>query len=81
MDSYNFWADLFDTYQSTADWIKALWIVSVPAFVLGLVALVLRYRLAIAQGQVQVPMSSEPHMDDETVARFRRVLSNRRGLT
>jgi len=79
MDPYNFWADLFDTYQSTADWIKALWIVSVPAFVLGLVALILRYRLALAQGVEQVAPDSGN--DNETVARFRRVLSTPRGLT
>lgn len=29
MDSYVFCADLFDTFQSSADWIKALWIVSI----------------------------------------------------
>ncbi len=79
MTEYNFWADLFDAYQSTADWIKALWIVSVPVFVLGLVALILRYRLAIAQGEERAAPDSG--MDDETIARFRRVLSNRRGLT
>ena len=42
---YNFWADLFDTYQSTADWIKALWIVAVPGFLLGLTGIILHYRL------------------------------------
>lgn len=46
MDDYNFWADLFDTYQSSADWIKALWIAAGPVFLLGALGLVLRYRLA-----------------------------------
>ena len=45
MPEYNFWADLFDTYQSTADWIKALWIVAVPGFLLGLTGVVLYFRL------------------------------------
>lgn len=49
MPEYNFWADLFDTYQSTADWIKALWIVAVPGFLLGLIALIFQYRLASKQ--------------------------------
>lgn len=52
MPEYNFWADLFDTYQSTADWIKALWIVAVPGFLLGLIALVFQYRLASRQAPV-----------------------------
>lgn len=39
MESYNFWADLLDTYQSLSDWIKALWLLVPPAFVLGLVAI------------------------------------------
>ena len=42
MDSYNFLADLLDTYQSMPDVIKALWVVVPPAFVLGLVALLRR---------------------------------------
>ena len=46
MDDYNFWADLLDTFQSSPDWIKALWIVAVPGFLLGVLALVLRFRLA-----------------------------------
>ncbi len=45
MEDYNFWADLFDTYQSLPDWIKALWLIVPPAFLLGLFALVMLYRL------------------------------------
>ena len=44
MDAYNFWRDLFDTYQSLSDWMKLAWLVVPPAFLLGLVALILRYR-------------------------------------
>jgi hypothetical protein len=43
---YNFWKDFFDTYQSLSDVLKALWLVVPPAFLLGLIALVMRYRLA-----------------------------------
>lgn len=66
MDDYNFWADLLDTYQSTADWVKALWIVSVPAFALGLVALIFQYRIVskltprIAEGDLVYTI----HRDD-----------------
>ncbi|WP_197433896.1 protein kinase [Agrobacterium vitis] len=44
MADYNLWADLFDTWQSSSDWIKALVIVTLPAFGLGVLGLVLRHR-------------------------------------
>lgn len=53
MPDYNFRADLLDTFQSSSDWIKALWIVSVPAFLLGVLALVLRFRLAAKRLEVE----------------------------
>jgi hypothetical protein len=37
MDSYNFWQDFFDTYQSLSDWMKALWLIVPPAFLLLLI--------------------------------------------
>ncbi|MVA98471.1 hypothetical protein GN330_14575 [Nitratireductor sp. CAU 1489] len=46
MDHYNFWQDFFDTYQSLSDWLKFAWLVVPPAFLLGFVALAMRYRLA-----------------------------------
>ncbi len=46
MDHYNFWQDFFDTYQSLSDWMKFAWLVVPPAFLLGFVALIMRYRLA-----------------------------------
>jgi hypothetical protein len=49
MDSYNFWQDLFDTYQSLPDWLKALWLIVPPAFVFGLTAMLLRPRFANKQ--------------------------------
>lgn len=39
MENYNFWQNFFDTYQSSPDIIKALWILIGPGFVLGLVAI------------------------------------------
>ena len=47
MDHYNFWQDFFDTYQSLSNWTKALWLIVPPAFVLGLIALILRTRVAL----------------------------------
>lgn len=46
MGDYNFWQDFFDTYQSLSDWMKFAWLVVPPAFLLGLVALFMWYRLA-----------------------------------
>lgn len=46
MEHYNFWQDFFDTYQSLSDWMKFAWLVVPPVFLLGLLALVMRYRLA-----------------------------------
>lgn len=37
MNDYNFWSDLLDTFQSSPDWIKALWLLIPPGFLLGLV--------------------------------------------
>ena len=46
MESYNFWQDFFDTYQSLSNWMKFAWLVVPPAFLLGVVALFMWYRLA-----------------------------------
>ena len=51
MDDYNFWQDFFDTYQSLSDGTKALWLIVPPAFVLGLIALVMRHRVAVRQAE------------------------------
>ena len=37
MEPYNFWQDFFDTYQSLSDWLKTLWLIVPPVFILGLV--------------------------------------------
>lgn len=76
MEGYNFWADLFDTVRSTADWVKALWIVMWSSFWLGVVALVLRYWLALAR--LSASRAGHPaNDDDDEVARFRRVFQGR----
>lgn len=49
MEDYNFWQDFFDTYQSLSDVVKALWLIVPPAFLLGLIALVMRHRVALRQ--------------------------------
>lgn len=46
MDEYNFWKDLLDTFQSSTDWIKALWLAIPPLFLLMLIRMIMRYRLA-----------------------------------
>ena len=51
MDGYNFWQDFFDTYQSLSDPTKALWLIVPPGFLLGLIALVLRHRVAVRQAE------------------------------
>ena len=51
MDGYNFWQDFFDTYQSLSDGTKALWLIVPPAFLLGLMALVMRHRVAVRQAE------------------------------
>lgn len=46
MGDYNFWADLLDTFQSSPDWIKALWLLIPPGFLLALIAMLMHYRIA-----------------------------------
>ncbi len=76
MEDYNFWADLFSTVRSMADWVKALWIVTWSVFWLGVVALLLRYWLALARVNAP-PMAPPANDDDDRQARFRRVFGNR----
>ncbi len=49
MDGYNFWQDFFDTYQSLSDPTKALWPIVPAALLLGLIALILRHRVAVRE--------------------------------
>ena len=45
MADYNFWADVLDTFQSSPDWIKALWLMIPPGFLLALIRMAMRFRL------------------------------------
>lgn len=44
MDDYSFAADLLATFRASPDFIKALWLIIPPGFVLGLMGLLLRWR-------------------------------------
>jgi hypothetical protein len=41
---YNFWRDLFDTYQSLTPLLQALWLIVPPTFVVTVLALCLQPR-------------------------------------
>ncbi|MBA5775958.1 hypothetical protein H2509_02320 [Stappia sp. F7233] len=47
-DGYNFAADLLTTWRSTADWVKAVALVTFAATGIAVVTLTLKYRLAKA---------------------------------
>ena len=49
MEDYNFWQDFFDTYQSLSDGTKALWLIVPAGFLLGLIALIMRHRVAVRE--------------------------------
>ena len=44
MQYYNFWQDLFDTYQSLPNWLKLAWLIVPPAFIYLMASLFIRYR-------------------------------------
>jgi hypothetical protein len=69
MTDYNFWQDFFDTYQSLSDWLKILWLIIPPAFVLGLVALTMRFRIASKR--------ADKGLDSELVYSLHRDAGNR----
>jgi hypothetical protein len=62
MDNYNFWADLLATFKSSPDWIKALWLLVPPGFVLAVMAMPMRFGLALRrrekgnEGELVVPV-------------------------
>ncbi len=51
MEDYNFWQDFFDTDQSLSDPTKALWLIVPAAFLLGLIALIMRHRVAVKDAE------------------------------
>ncbi|MDQ0456104.1 hypothetical protein [Rhizobium paknamense] len=60
-NEYSFLADLLATYRASPDLVKALWLLIPPAFTLGVLALLLRYRLRVKSVQqealVRVPQA------------------------
>lgn len=50
MQDYNFWADLLATFRASPDFIKALWLIVPPGFLLGVmgfVAWLVRWRCMV----------------------------------
>jgi len=55
MQDYNFWADLLDTYQSLSIWMKTLWLIVPPTFLLILLTIILRHRIAYKRADIKFP--------------------------
>lgn len=54
---------LIDFFRSSPDWVKAVWVLSLPAFVVSMTALVLWYRVAMQRlhrANPDQPAVSEP---------------------
>lgn len=59
MDNYNFAADLLATFRASPDFVKALWLLVPPGFIIGLV-IALKLRTTDPDGQIEIlPPSSE----------------------
>lgn len=70
MNDYNFWADLLDTFQSSPDWIKALWLAMPPGFVLALIALLTRFKVAGRQAGSEGELIYSVHRDADNQLRI-----------
>ncbi|MBD8553161.1 hypothetical protein IFT84_01345 [Rhizobium sp. CFBP 8762] len=46
MDLYVLWKDLLTAYHASSDWIKALWLVIPPTFLLVLIGMIMCYKIA-----------------------------------
>ena len=57
MNDYNLWADFLDTFQSCPNWIKAIWLLVPPGFLLALIAMLVRLR--IGSGKAAGNMTGE----------------------
>lgn len=55
MQDYNFWADLLDTYQSLSIWIKTLWLVVPSTFLLVMLTIILRHKIAYRRADIKFP--------------------------
>ncbi len=66
MEDHPFWQDFFDTYQSLSNGTKALWLIAPPAFVLGLIALILRHRVEVrkVENGMRGDLAYTIHRDD-----------------
>ena len=53
MQDYNFWADLLDTYQSLSIWIKTLWLIVPPTFLLVMLTIILRHKIAYRRANIK----------------------------
>jgi len=60
MEDYNFWQDFFDTYQSLPDWLKTLWLLIPPGFVLALIWLFRRRAGRASDGELLYTVCREP---------------------
>ena len=49
MEDISAWQAFLGTYQSLADWIKALWLIVPPAFIFAMTALLARGRRAVPE--------------------------------
>ncbi len=49
MEDVSAWQAFLGTYQSLADWIKALWLIVPPAFIFAMTALLMRGRRAVPE--------------------------------
>ncbi|MBA8901488.1 hypothetical protein [Phyllobacterium sp. P30BS-XVII] len=65
MTDYNFWQDFFDTYQSLSDLLKVLWLIVPPAFMLGIVALTLRFRIDSKRAGLDGELVYSVHRDKQ----------------
>lgn len=77
MNEYNFWRDLLDTFQSSTDWIKALWLIIPPLFLLALFRMAMRFRLSrlkAIQKPVSVPIYPARTDDTDEILVFNRGL-------
>jgi hypothetical protein len=63
MENYNFWKEFFDTYRSSSDLIKALWILVPPLSLLGLTWIALNapyFRPRIGRAPQTAPIALLP---------------------
>ncbi|BCH55761.1 protein kinase [Agrobacterium vitis] len=66
MADYNLWADLFDTWQSSSDWIKTLVIATPPVFAISVLALLLRHRRQTPGNSPQAAIYQPPQRPEDS---------------